>query len=258
MDNYVSYRKIPAMCGIKKGDVVLISSDVTRIITICHDHGEVFDANVFIDEFIKVVGDEGTILFPTFNWDFCHDVPFNYKKTKSQTGILGHVAMKRPDFKRTSHPIYSFSVYGKDQELLCSMDNVTSFGSDSPFAYLERIKAHNILLDVQYNQCFTFTHYMEQKTGVIYRYEKTFTGDYTDVNGVREQRSYSMYVRNLDMDVVNDMTEMGKILEAKGISQKHIINGLEFRNVDLASCVPLYEDDIKHHRSKHICRFKGQ
>ena len=171
---------------------------------------------------------------------------------------MGQVAMKRPDFKRTKHPIYSFAVCGKDQELLCNMNNITSFGPDSPFAYLEKVKARNIIIDVPYNHCFTFMHYIEQKTGVSYRYEKTFSVDYTDEKGVKNLRSYSMYVRDLDMDVVNDMTKMGELFETKGISSVQIINGIEFKNVDLAPCAPLIENDIRFNRSKNICRFKGQ
>ena len=70
--------------------------------------------------------------------------------------------------------------------------------------------------------------------------------------------SRSMYVRDLDMDVVNDMTKMGELFETKGISSVQIINGIEFKNVDLAPCAPLIENDIKFNRSKNICRFKGQ
>lgn len=257
-NSYVSFKNIPSMWGLNEGDVVLISSDVTRLFTISHENGEIFDINVFIDEIKKVVGETGTILFPTYNWDYCHNVPFNYKKTRSQTGLMGQVAMKRPDFKRTKHPIYSFAVCGKDQELLCNMNNITSFGPDSPFAYLENVKARNIIIDVPYNHCFTFMHYIEQKTGVSYRYEKTFSVDYTDEKGVKDLRSYSMYVRNLDMNVVNDMTKMGELLKAKGISSVQIINGIEFKNVDLAPCAPLIENDIRFNRSKNICRFKGQ
>ena len=258
MEKYVSYQEIPNLLGIQKGDVLYISSDVTRLLAVCQENGESMGFKDLINVFIKAVGEEGTILLPTFNWDFCHGKPFNYKKTRSLTGILGQVAIKRRDFRRTRHPLYSFAVYGMDQDLLCSMDNVTSFGPDSPFAYLEKVKAHNIIIDVDYNHCFTFTHYIEQKTGVAYRYEKTFTGDYIDDKGAKSVRSYSMYVRDLDMDVENDMTEMGELLEAKGICRKQIINGIEFKNVDLAACVPLFEDDIRNNRSKKICRFKGQ
>lgn len=258
MENYISYKELPTRLGIKEGDILYIASDVTKLLAVGRENGEEFGFNDLIDVFIKAVGEKGTVMFPTFNWDFCHGKAFSYKKTRSQTGILGQVALKRHDFRRTKHPIYSFAVYGKDQDLLCSMDNVSSFGPDSPFAYLDKNKAHNIIIDVAYNHCFTFTHYIEQKVGVSYRYEKLFTADYIDEKGTKSVRSYSMYVRDLDMDVENDMTEMGKKLETKGISQKHIINGIEFKNVDFASCVPLFENDIMNNRSIMICRYKGQ
>lgn len=75
--------------GLNEGDVVLISSDVTRLFTISHENGEIFDINVFIDEIKKVVGETGTILFPTYNWDYCHNVPFNYKRQEVRRGLWG-------------------------------------------------------------------------------------------------------------------------------------------------------------------------
>ena len=258
MEKYVSYKNIPQKWGLCKGDVVFISSDVTDLFATCLENDEDFDINSFIDEIIKTVGKEGTVVFPTYNWDFCHNVAFNYKKTKSKTGCLGEIALKRADFKRTKHPIYSFAVTGKDQELLCCMNNITSFGPDSPFAYFEKVKAKNVIIDVPYNHCYTFMHYIEQKTGVSYRYEKTFTGEYIEEDGTSSIKSYSMYVRDLDLDVVNEMTEMGMVFEEKGLSKKITINGIDFWIVDMASTAPLIENDIRNNRSKKICKYIGQ
>lgn len=258
MDKYISYKSIPQKWGLKDGDVAFISSDITDLFATCLENGDKFDINSFIDEIIKVVGKNGTVVFPTYNWDFCHNVAFNYKKTKSKTGCLGEIALKRADFKRTKHPIYSFAVAGKDQELLCSMNNITSFGSDSPFAYFENVKAKNIIIDVPYNQCYTFIHYIEQKIGTPYRYEKVFTGEYIEEDGTSSIKSYSMYVRDLDLDVVTDMYEMGQLFEEKGLSNRIRINGINFWIVDMASTVPLIEDDIRNNRSKKLCKYKGQ
>ena len=258
MDKYVSFRNIPHKWGLNEGDVVFISSDVTDLFATCLKNGEKFDFNVFIDEILKVVGETGTVIFPTYNWDFCHNVAFNYKKTRSKTGCLGDIALKRDDFKRTRHPIYSFAVAGKDQDLLCNMNNKTSFGADSPFAYFEKVRAKNVIIDVPYNSCYTFIHYVEQKVGTAYRYEKTFTSEYIDEDGNSTIKSYSMYVRDLDMKVVNDMTEMGVIFEENGISKKLVINGIDFWVVDMASTVPLIENDIRNNRSRKLCKYIGQ
>lgn len=255
---YISYKMIPSMWGLKKGDVVMVSSDITGLFSSCLEHGEKFDINVFIDEIIKVIGPEGTLLFPTYSWSFCKGETFDYFKTACKTGALGTIALKRKDFKRSKHPIYSFAVVGKYQDLICGMNNTESWGQDSPFAFFEKIKAKNVIIDCQYNDCFTFVHYVEQTTGVPYRYHKNFTADYIDENGDVSQRTYSMYVRDYDLDADTDMTEMGKELEEKGISKVFLINNICYRVVDLAASFKPIEEDIKFNNCKKISYFIGQ
>jgi len=69
---------------LNKGDVILIHSNILPIL---YKHAnEKKDlqkvANKLIDILIDIVTEEGTILLPTFNWDFCKGKPFNYKKTR--------------------------------------------------------------------------------------------------------------------------------------------------------------------------------
>ena len=45
----------------------------------------------------RYVGKNGTIFIPTYNWDFCKGKTFHYKKTRSQSGSLGNIALKRKD-----------------------------------------------------------------------------------------------------------------------------------------------------------------
>lgn len=83
-----------------------------------------------------IVGAEGTLLFHTFFWSFCHGGTFDYDKTLGETGILSNRALKRLDFIRTQHPIYSFAVWGKDARYLAALNNVDAFAHDSPFEYM--------------------------------------------------------------------------------------------------------------------------
>ena len=84
------------------------------------------------------VGQEGDLLFPTFNWGFCSGRGFNYKETPSESGSLSKLALNRNDFIRTKHPIYSFSVKGKEQEILYELDDESGWGKDSLFAYFHK------------------------------------------------------------------------------------------------------------------------
>ena len=67
-----------------------------------------------------------------------------------------------------------------------------------------------------------------------------------------------MYVRDLDLDVKNDMEEMGKEMELKGVSKSLIINDVPIKIVEVGKCDPLFKDDILNNRSKKICKYIGQ
>ena len=256
---YISYLKIPEILGIKKGDIILLSSDVSLLMYAAKKNNEEFSMKQLIDAFLKAIGSEGTLLVPVYNWGFCKGEPFNWRETKSETGMLGQYVLSRSDFKRTLHPIYSFAVAGKDKDLLCSITNKDSFGLDSPFAYLHKNKGKNIMLDVPYQYCFTFSHYVEQVSGMVsYRYNKEFTALYTGPDNILQTKTYTMFVRDLDLDVVNTGYEMEKLLIKKGAMQLHVINGIYLRSVDLDEAFHWISKDIKENRSRKICKYKGQ
>lgn len=244
---------------IKKGDVVFISSDVLRMFCLGRELKCPVDLHYFIDILTDKVGSSGTLLFPTYNWDFCKGITFDYNKTPSRTGSLGAYALKHPGFKRTKHPIYSFAVWGKDKDYLCSLNNIHSFGVDSPFAYLKEKNALNILLDVGFERCFTFAHYVEEQSGCVkYRYQKMFHAKYIDESGITSDASYSMFVRDLELNVVNCITPLITIMEKKGIIQKKKIHSIIIYRLRLGDAYPVIEDDIIHNKSRNIGTYIGQ
>ena len=170
MSDYISYKKIPSVLKIEKGDVILLTSDITDLFLQCQENGEIMDVNILLDNFQEAIGEEGTLLVPTYNWGFCQGKDFDYKKTPSKTGAIGNAALRRKDFTRTKHPIYSFAVWGKDAVKLAAMDNIESFGPDSPFAYLEQVNAKNVFIGASLRNSFTYIRYIEQKLGAKYRY----------------------------------------------------------------------------------------
>ena len=262
MDDYISYKDIPQYWGLKRGDTILLSSYISRILINCKEHGERFNPNLFFDSILEIIGEEGTLLIPTYNWDFCHGIPFEYKKTRSQTGVLGDQALKNPKFRRTKHPLYSFAVAGKDQEMLCAMTNVSSFGSDSPFSYLDHVHAKQIMMDVEHNQLwgFTYVHYVEEKVQdkITYRFQKTFKAPYIDENGIKKTKCYSMLVRNLDVNVVIDLVPLAGVLVNKGILKSILINGINYGIVDLSASTEPILKDILENKSRLFTHYEGQ
>ena len=249
--------KIIEELDIWKGDVVLVSSDLVRLWSEYRKHHNDFSAQKIIECIQHKIGVEGTLLFPTYSWDFCHGLGFDYRLTSPSTGGLGRTALEMGGFRRTSHPIYSFAVWGKDRELLCAMDNKSAFGKDSPFEYLKSVGAKNLTVGVIFNHCFTFAHYVEECASVPYRYLKQFTGEYIDNEGEKSIRTYLMLVRNLDLNVINT-PKIDAFMDEKLVRQSATHYGVEFKIVYFAEAFDLIYDDIIHNRARNIAAYVGQ
>ena len=69
---YISYLELPKHWGLESGDSVLLSSDIMQLTFTTIRNGERFDRDKFLEAILYTIGPEGTLLIPTFNWDFCH------------------------------------------------------------------------------------------------------------------------------------------------------------------------------------------
>ena len=247
------YKKFFKKIGLKSNDIILIASDITIFAFEVFKQKIEFDPNRFINE-LKEYLNEGTILFPTFNYDFCKAKEFDYKKTPPQNmGTLSNIVFKIDDFKRTKHPIFSFMVWGKYQKELVGLDNISSFGIDSPFGFLYLKHAKMIFIDIDYNRSFTYLHFVEQQAGVDYRYNKIFEAPYIDENGKKEIKKYSMLVRDIEKGVVNNLNEVGKVLEKEGISKVYKILGKStWRVVDLKKTFEIAKKEAIYNPLKFV------
>ncbi len=249
--------------GIGKGDILYIASDITSMLfTMSMDYGirdkksrgEVLDS--LVDVFQETVGEEGTLLFPVFSWDWCRGKGFDMLHTKGEVGTLSNwVLEKRRDFIRTRHPIYSFMVWGKDAGLLAGMDNQDAWSHSSPFYYLQTHKAKQLLFNIEAYQGMTFVHYMEQETGVPYRHPKYFFGEYVDADGTKETRMYSMYVRDMDFDVGCGILNRF-LVDSKAACQETWMGNI-LTSVDLAKSRPVIEKDIKENNGRNTLTFRA-
>lgn len=259
MYNYIQLKDYAKHMDIMPGDIVFISSD-SRIML--YDSLRVgIDANLndFIDGVIEAVGEQGTVVFPTYNWDFCKGEAFDYCNTPSKTGTLSSIALKRPDFKRTKHPIYSFAVWGKYQDLLCNMDNTDSFGLDSPFGFFKEYDVKNYIIDVSLQHCFTYTHFVEEQSRAVdYRFIKDFTSEYIDENNNKSVSTYSMFVRDLDLDVIATIDPIEDDLISASAEKKYEINSSSIKLINLGKAYNVFYEDIIHNKSRKLCTYKGQ
>lgn len=259
MSEYISYLKIAdELDNIQKGDVIYVVSDILELAKQSRENGERFDRDAFLTTLQEKVGEEGTLLIPTFNWDFCKGIAFDYYKTPCRTGALGTAALKRDDFIRTKHPIYSFAVWGKDSQYLFEQDEPNSFGEKSIFDYMYQKDAKALVIGLDAMDGLTFMHHVEQMVGVPFRFHKTFAADYIDWNGETAHKEYTMYVRDLDMDARENSKHFSQILEDLNVSNTKVINEVPFRTVWLRQVYELEAIDIKFNDSRNLYIYNGQ
>tara|TARA_Y100000590_G_scaffold470694_1_gene667907 strand:- start:4928 stop:5692 length:765 start_codon:yes stop_codon:yes gene_type:complete len=233
--------------NINKGDKILVNSSILKILIECKKIDKKFNPNQIIDTIVDKIGKTGTLLLPTYNWDFCRGLRFDYFNSKSQSGSLGNISLKRKDFKRSKNPIYSFSIFGNNKDHICKMPHDSCFGLESPFGYLIKNKGKNLFIDIDYKDAFTFVHVAEEFIGVDYRYLKDFKGNYKNELNQETEGHYKMYVRDLKK-VRSTIIDKGfdKVLIKNNAYEKKIIEGINFTMIDISKAYNLMVNELKH------------
>lgn len=205
--------------GIKKGDVLMVHADLARFGKL----GEITDkkefANVFINAFLKVIGENGTLIVPTFTYSFCNSEVYDKENTPSKVGLFTEELRKRKDAFRSLHPIFSVAAIGKRAKELTSNLSKNSFGKGSIYDKFSKIKnSKYVIFGVDYFSC-TQVHYIEEKFKVPYRYVKKFKGKIKDNNKTYNDE-YEYYARHLDQDSMPSFDKIENHLFKKGLLKK--------------------------------------
>ena len=248
--------------GMVKGDIVYVASDVRGFLfNVSRKYG--FSQNIanaalgsLTDVIQDTVGEEGTVLFPVFSWDFCRGRGFDYHKTQGEVGTYSNFILNnRKDFKRTQHPMYSFMVWGKLTDTFCNMTNQDAWGEASPFHYMLEHGGKQLNFNVESYKGLTFIHCIEQWVRVPYRHHKYFFGKYTDANGDTEIRSYSMYVRDIEVDEHTKTTNQYLIDNGAAVTADWDGNALTV--VDIAKCYEVAGRDIVDNNGRNTLCFEN-
>jgi aminoglycoside 3-N-acetyltransferase len=232
--------------GIEPGDTLLLHSNITRTLLQCKRLDKEVRAIDILDCLLNLLGPNGTLITPLFNFDFTKGLPFDFNHTKSQMGILTEVARSYPRSIRTGHPVYSFSIIGAKQNHFINIDNTSAYSSESPFAILNELDGKIGVIDLQDQDSMTFYHHVEQICNVEYRYHKNFTGLYTCDKGLTSSKTYSIFVRKMEEGVVTSVNTMGELLWKNRLYKGYLPgenSGL--RTINAREMYSFVEDTIK-------------
>jgi aminoglycoside 3-N-acetyltransferase len=204
-------------CGVEPGDTLLLHSNIQRTIRAARKAGHVLTVRDVLDSFLEAIEPAGTLLLPLFNFDFTRGTPFDIRHTPSQMGALTEAGREYPGSVRTGHPVYSFAAIGARAALFDGMDNRSAFADDSPFGLLRRLEGRVAALDLDDHDSMTFYHHVEEMKRVPYRFFKDFHGTYIDREGQTSERTYTIYVRDLERNVVTEGNPAAELMWSAGV-----------------------------------------
>ncbi|HEB9337379.1 TPA: AAC(3) family N-acetyltransferase [Campylobacter coli] len=234
---------------LKKEDFLLFTGNLMQLLQgIDGDNRKKLD---FLLDCIK--NNVDTLAIHTFNWDFCRGMAYDILKSKSQTGALGNIALKRSDFRRTKHPIYSFAVVGKFQNELVALENKGAFDSNSPFNFMHKNNAKMIIVNLPLQDSFTFVHYVEECLKVDYRFNKSFEALYTDEKGFVKLKTYDMFVRK--DGILTNVNGLENLFIKEGAMELKKFENLYIKKIDLSKAYEIIAKDIQSNQARNLMSF---
>jgi aminoglycoside 3-N-acetyltransferase len=203
--------------SVKQGDTIIVHTSYKSL------GGVEGGADTVIDVMRELVGKNGTVMFPAFNfqsWTETHY--FDVLETPSKMGMITEMARLRPDARRTPHPIYSFSVLGARADEFSKTEDVEAYGSNSAFALFHKTNGTIVSIGLDFNSTFSMHHYIEYNVGCDYRRIKEFSGIYVGYDRVARIKTYSMFVRNHDRVKTYIVPGMNELLAADAIKEVQV------------------------------------
>jgi aminoglycoside 3-N-acetyltransferase len=200
--------------GVRAGDTLMLHSDA-GVLAQLPDGSTEDRMRVFVDAILELLGTEGTLVVPTFSYSFSNNEVYSVNDSPSQVGSLTEFVRKLPRARRSLDPIFSLAAIGARAEEVLAGAADDSFGSDSPFARLHRLKATLAFCGCSFNRA-TFIHYVEQAAGVPYRFLKSFPGTIIDSDGRTFEREVLFFARKLELGFFTDLTDLKSRMSVQG------------------------------------------
>lgn len=201
----------------------------------------------------RVIGPRGTLIAPTFNFDFTSGTPFDARSTPSQMGAISEIVRQDPRSRRVVHPVYSFAVLGPLADQLAAARSGSSYGSATVFGRLVDLDGQILIIGLAYNHSMTFFHHVEEVVGVDYRYIKRFRGEVRDETGALVDEDWQIYVRDVDRGVATQVEPMGRLLQQMGLIAERRIGDATVR---LMRARPVYEATVREMRQDPLLLYE--
>ena len=197
IDKYNSdeFKKALIDIGLSKDDNVFIHSSL-KTIGKYEDLAQPDLLNMIRVTIFDIIGENGFISVPTFNFKFAKGDDFDVDNTPSDgMGAFSEFIRKYNGSHRTSHPMHSISILGKNSKNIADLEGDTEFSENSAFDQLLKMNCKILFLGNSFTE--TFFHIAEEKAAVPYRFWKNFSGNLIK-NSSKKKIEIKYYARNFE------------------------------------------------------------
>jgi aminoglycoside 3-N-acetyltransferase len=196
--------------GIRAGDGLLVHSAVQFL---GRPQGGV---GMYLQAIQAVIGEDGTLVVPTFNFAFAEGERYHPQETPSvDMGAFSEYVRRQPQARRTTHPMQSVAVLGYYAADLAGRDTPSAFDPGSAFERMLELDFKLLLLGAS-SRAVAMFHYCEQRAHVPYRYWKDFSGEVFTSTGW-ERRTYRMFARDMEIKPELTLDPVVADMQARGL-----------------------------------------
>ena len=197
--------------GITKGDSVFLTTSLGSLgVPKTKNKNYLLTSSRWIFNcLIDIIGKRGNIFVPTYSYTFVKKYKiFDIKKTQADIGYFPNFFLKKKKIIRSHDPMMSIAGYGPDtKNILCKISN-NSFGKNSVFERLLKLKSLKCCtLGLGYNWV-PFLHYLDWKNNVPFRYEKKLYG-YIKKKKIKKKIIWNFFARILRKETVSNGYKIG-------------------------------------------------
>ena len=164
LTNYDDIVRHFELLGLHKGQAIVVHSKLLSFGRINGGVESVFKA------LQQVVGDKGTLVFPTYTLNLSSEDVYNPDTTPSYgMGALSEYVRKIPGVLRSNCPMHNHCALGPLAEKVVTANPEQPLGPGSSFAVMRETGFYLLLLGCDFQEGATFVHHIESEVGVPYR-----------------------------------------------------------------------------------------
>lgn len=183
-DSYLKIKNDLVNIGVSSGDLLVVHSSLKSM---GHVEG---GAKCVIDAICDVLGEDGTLLMPTFTYSTSYaDSFFSNKDTPSCVGLITETFRKIDGVFRTNHPTHSVAIRGKLVKELTEGEELddTPMGIHSPYRRIALYNAKILMLGCSLSHN-SFMHALEEDANSFYSLRDHQEYTVVDANGEISRR----------------------------------------------------------------------